>query len=248
MIKIHNVLLACALGAGSLLGAAAPASAAHVSVVTARPAATGRVLPGSRYYGTAYRAYPYRYGYGNPYRHGTAIPTATALVLATLAEALATATLAEATVTALAEATAMRPIRRYMGLAHIGHVIPIGALIAAHIRDSASSDVSLPSFEQGSNRSRLEPLRHHLSLVSYLRRAQAMRRLTAMLQSQHRKQSRCSGPRVAYSTAFFHSGRLLIHLPTQLLHSLNCEVSWEAPAGIMQCISGIANLAVPQLQ
>ncbi len=70
MIKIHNVLLACALGAGSLLGAAAPASAAHVSVGTARPAATGRVLPGSRYYGTAYRAYPYRYGYGHPYGYG----------------------------------------------------------------------------------------------------------------------------------------------------------------------------------
>jgi hypothetical protein len=70
MIKIHNALLACALGAGSLLGAAAPASAAHVSVGTARVAATGRVLPGSRYYGTAYRAYPYRYGYGHPYGYG----------------------------------------------------------------------------------------------------------------------------------------------------------------------------------
>jgi len=46
---------------------------------------------------------------------------------------LATATLAEALAT-LAEATAMRPIRRCMGLAHIGHVIPIGALIAAYIR------------------------------------------------------------------------------------------------------------------
>ncbi|MFY9720349.1 MAG: hypothetical protein WAK16_11985 [Candidatus Cybelea sp.] len=69
-MKFHNVLLACALGAGSLLGAAAPASAAHVSVGTARPAATGRVLPGNRYYGTGYRAYGYRYGYGYPYRYG----------------------------------------------------------------------------------------------------------------------------------------------------------------------------------
>jgi len=81
-MKLHNVLLACALGAGSLLSAAAPASAAHVSVGTARPAATGRVLPGNRYYGTGYRgygyrtgygyrnAYPYRYGYGYPYGYG----------------------------------------------------------------------------------------------------------------------------------------------------------------------------------
>jgi len=68
-MKLHNVLLACALGAGSLLGAAAPASAAHVSVGTARPAATGRVLPG-RYYGTGYRGYGYRTGYGYPYRYG----------------------------------------------------------------------------------------------------------------------------------------------------------------------------------
>ena len=70
MMKFHNVLLACALGAGSLLGAAAPASAAHVSVGTARPAATGRVLPGNRYYGTGYRGYGYRNGYGYPYRYG----------------------------------------------------------------------------------------------------------------------------------------------------------------------------------
>jgi hypothetical protein len=81
-MKLHNVLLACALGAGSLLSAAAPASAAHVSVGTARPAATGRVLSGNRYYGTGYRgygyrtgygyrnAYPYRYGYGYPYGYG----------------------------------------------------------------------------------------------------------------------------------------------------------------------------------
>lgn len=70
MMKSHNVLLACALGAGSLLGAAAPASAAQVSVGTVRPAATGRVLPGNRYYGTGYRAYGYRYGYAYPYRYG----------------------------------------------------------------------------------------------------------------------------------------------------------------------------------
>ena len=91
LMKFHNVLLACALGAGSLLGAAAPASAAHVSVGTARPAATGRVLPGNRYYGTGYRGYGYRYGYGYPYRlrlvgdpiaPATAIRTATALALA----------------------------------------------------------------------------------------------------------------------------------------------------------------------
>jgi hypothetical protein len=74
MMKFHNVLLACALGAGSLLGAAAPASAAHVSVGTARPAATGRVLPGNRYYGTGYRGYGYRYGYGYPYRYGYGYP------------------------------------------------------------------------------------------------------------------------------------------------------------------------------
>src|SRR5580693_6763723 len=70
MMKSHNVLLACALGAASLLGAAAPASAAHVSIGTVRPAATGRVLPGHRYYGTGYRGYGYRYGYGYPYRYG----------------------------------------------------------------------------------------------------------------------------------------------------------------------------------
>ena len=75
-MKLHNVLLACALGAGSLLSAAAPASAAHVSVGTARPAATGRVLSGNRYYGTGYRGYGYRpgygyrTGYGYPYRYG----------------------------------------------------------------------------------------------------------------------------------------------------------------------------------
>ena len=75
-MKLNNVLLACALGAGSLLGAAAPASAARVSVVTARPAATGRVVAGNRYYGTGYRGYPnrygngYRYGYGYPYGVG----------------------------------------------------------------------------------------------------------------------------------------------------------------------------------
>ncbi len=72
-MKLHNVLLACAVGAGSLLGAAAPASAAHVYVGTVRPAVTGRVLPGSRYYGT-YRGYGYRYGYGYPYRYGYGYP------------------------------------------------------------------------------------------------------------------------------------------------------------------------------
>ena len=73
MMKFHNVLLACALSAGSLL-AAAPASAAHVAVGTARPAVTGRVLPGNRYYGTGYRGYGYRYGYGYPYRYGYGYP------------------------------------------------------------------------------------------------------------------------------------------------------------------------------
>jgi|SRR5579871_1242836 len=73
MMKFHNVLLACALGAGSLIGVAAPASA-HLSVGTARPAATGRVLPGNRYYAPGYRAYGYRYGYGYPYRYGYAYP------------------------------------------------------------------------------------------------------------------------------------------------------------------------------
>ncbi len=70
VMKLYNVLLACALGAGSLLGAAAPASAAHVPVGTVRPGATGRVLPGNHYYGTGYRGYGYRYGYGYPYRYG----------------------------------------------------------------------------------------------------------------------------------------------------------------------------------
>ena len=69
-MKLHNILLTCALGAGSLLGAAAPASAARVVVGTARPAATGRVLSGNRYYGTGYRSYGYRNGYGYPYRYG----------------------------------------------------------------------------------------------------------------------------------------------------------------------------------
>jgi hypothetical protein len=77
MRKLHNVLLACAVGAGSLLSAAAPASAARVVVGTARPAVPGRVLPGYRYYGTGYRAYGYRYGYpygfGSPYGYGVNI-------------------------------------------------------------------------------------------------------------------------------------------------------------------------------
>ncbi len=140
-MKLHNILLTCALGAGSLLGAAAPASAARVVVGTARPAATGRVLSGNRYYGTGYRSYGYRNGYGYPYRYGYgyAIPTATAL-------ALALATLAEATAMS-AEATDTRPIRPYMGAAHIGHTVLIGGRIAAHIGDGASfANVSLTSF------------------------------------------------------------------------------------------------------
>jgi hypothetical protein len=74
-MKLQNILLACALGAGSLLGAAAPASAAHVSVGTVRSATTGRVLPGN-HYGTGYRSYgyPYRSGYGYPYRSGYGYP------------------------------------------------------------------------------------------------------------------------------------------------------------------------------
>jgi hypothetical protein len=66
-MKVQNVLLACAVGAGSLLSAAAPASAARVVVGTARPGVPGRVVPGYRY-GTGYRTYAYRYGY--PYRYG----------------------------------------------------------------------------------------------------------------------------------------------------------------------------------
>jgi hypothetical protein len=73
-MKFLNVLLACALGAGSLLGAAAPASAARVFVGTARSAATGRLLPGNPYYGTGYRGYGYRYGNGYPYRYGYGYP------------------------------------------------------------------------------------------------------------------------------------------------------------------------------
>lgn len=69
MMKLPNVLLACALGAGSLLGAAAPASAAHVAVGTTRTVTTGRVVQRS-YYGAAYRPYGYRYGYGYPYSYG----------------------------------------------------------------------------------------------------------------------------------------------------------------------------------
>lgn len=70
MMKFHTVLLACALGAGSLFSAAAPASAAHISVGTARPAAAGRLLPGNRNYAVGYRGYGYRNGYGYPYRYG----------------------------------------------------------------------------------------------------------------------------------------------------------------------------------
>src|SRR5215469_8274047 len=68
MMKFPNVLLACALGAGSLLAAAAPASAARVFVGTARAATTVRVV--QRRYTTVYRGYGYRYGYGYPYSYG----------------------------------------------------------------------------------------------------------------------------------------------------------------------------------
>ncbi|HEY1884034.1 MAG TPA: hypothetical protein VGG51_13445 [Candidatus Cybelea sp.] len=74
MMKLHNALLACALGAGWLLGAAAPASAAHVSGGTARVATTARVLPGNRYYGGGSRSYGYRNGYGYAYRPGYGYP------------------------------------------------------------------------------------------------------------------------------------------------------------------------------
>lgn len=87
----------------------------------------------------------------------TAIATATAIPMATalpLALGLATATLAEATATlaevtaTLAEVTGTRPILPYMGVAHIGRIVPIGALIAAHTGDGASfANVSLQSFE-----------------------------------------------------------------------------------------------------
>jgi opacity protein-like surface antigen len=72
MMKLHNVLLACAMGAGSLLAVAAPASAAHVVVATGRPAAVGYRAYGYPYrYGYRYGyGYPYRYGYGYPYRYG----------------------------------------------------------------------------------------------------------------------------------------------------------------------------------
>ena len=96
MMKLHNVLLACALGAGSLLGATAPASAAHVAVGTARPAATGRVLPGNRYSGTGYRGYGYR----------TATATATATVIVATATATPIAATAIGTATAILTATA----------------------------------------------------------------------------------------------------------------------------------------------
>ncbi len=66
MKKLQNVLLACAVGAGCLLSAATPASAARVVVGTVRPTVPGRVLPGYRY---GYLAYGYRYGYPY-YRYG----------------------------------------------------------------------------------------------------------------------------------------------------------------------------------
>jgi hypothetical protein len=46
------------------------------------------------------------------------------------------------------EVTGTRPIRPYMGVPHIGRIVPIGALIAAHTGDGASfANVSLQSFE-----------------------------------------------------------------------------------------------------
>lgn len=73
MIKVPNALLACALGAGSLLGVAAPASAAHLSSVTTRSVTRGPVVH-QRSYTTVYRTYgyrsPYRYGYAYPYSYG----------------------------------------------------------------------------------------------------------------------------------------------------------------------------------
>lgn len=68
MMKLPNVLLACAVGAGSLLGAVAPASAARVVVRSARPATTVRVV--RTRYTTVYRGYGYRYGYAYPYSYG----------------------------------------------------------------------------------------------------------------------------------------------------------------------------------
>ena len=73
MNKFSIALLACALGAGSLLGAAGPASAANATVVRTRSVTTGRVVQG--HYRTTvvqrygYR-YPYRYGYAYPYSYG----------------------------------------------------------------------------------------------------------------------------------------------------------------------------------
>jgi len=71
----------------------------------------------------------------------TPIATATVIpMVMALALGLATATLAEVLGT--------RPIRPYMGIAHIGRVVAIGALIAARTRDVASfANLSLQSFE-----------------------------------------------------------------------------------------------------
>lgn len=73
MMKFYNVLLACALGAGTLLSMAAPASAARVYVRTVRTTVTGRVYPGHPYYAPGYRVYGYRYGYGYPYGVGVGV-------------------------------------------------------------------------------------------------------------------------------------------------------------------------------
>jgi hypothetical protein len=62
----------------------------------------------------------------------TDIATATAIpIVRPMAMALATGTLPEATGTRL--------IRRYMGVAPISRIVPIGALIAAHTRTALRS-------------------------------------------------------------------------------------------------------------
>jgi hypothetical protein len=83
-----------------------------------------------------------------PIDTATVIPMAMAMALPlALGLGLATATLAEVTAT-LVEVTGTRPIRPYMGVPHIGRIVPIGALIAAHTGDGASfANVSFQSFE-----------------------------------------------------------------------------------------------------
>lgn len=67
----------------------------------------------------------------------TTTASGSASVLATATLAAVTATLAEATAT-LAEPMDTRPIQPYIRDAH-GYVVPIGALIAAHISEDAFS-------------------------------------------------------------------------------------------------------------